>query len=139
VKAYLKRAHLIAGLVALAIFPLTGTYMRRYLADEFLASDRFRFSVRANHIYILLSALIQISFGSYLRVSEKPRWANLQTLATLLLLASTTLVITAFFLESKTGLERPLTLIVMVSALTGTLLHAFVALRENHLNRTNKH
>lgn len=130
-KAYLKKAHLIAGLVALVIFPLTGMYMRRYLADEFLASERFRFSVRANHIYILLSALIQISFGSYLRVSEKQRWANLQTLATFLLLASTTLVIAAFFLESKTGLVRPLTLGGMVTALAGTLLHALVALRES--------
>ena len=130
-KAYLKKAHLIAGLVALVIFPLTGMYMRRYLADEFLASDRFRFSVRANHIYILLSSLIQISFGSYLRVSEKQRWANLQTLASFLLLASTTLVIAAFFLESKTGFVRPLTLSGMISAAVGTLLHALVAWRES--------
>ena len=92
--AYLKRVHLIAGLVALVIFPLTGAYMRIYLADEFAASDRLRFSLRANHIYILLSSLIHISLGAYLRVSAKKRWANLQTAASLLLLISTTLVIT---------------------------------------------
>src|SRR5262245_24213124 len=65
--SYLRRAHLIAGLAALVIFPLTGAYMRFYLADEFAASDRLRFSFRANHIYILLSSLIHISLGAYLR------------------------------------------------------------------------
>lgn len=127
---YLKRAHLIAGLVALVIFPLTGAYMRFYLADEFAASDRLRFSLRANHIYILLSSLIHISLGAYLRVSAKKRWANLQTAASLLLLISTTLVIAAFFAELKMGLERPVTLLAMVLALGGTLLHAFIASRD---------
>jgi hypothetical protein len=130
VKAHLKKIHMIAGLAALAIFPLTGAYMRLFLAGEFAASDRFRFSVRANHVYILLASLIHISLGSYLRVSEKRRWANLQALAALLLLTSTALVIAAFFLEPKTGFDRPVTTIVMVLALAGTLLHAFVAVRE---------
>ena len=68
-KAHLKKVHLIVGLIALVIFPLTGGYMRIYLTDEFAASDRLRFSMRANHIYILFSSLIHISLGSYLRVS----------------------------------------------------------------------
>src|SRR5215470_13079119 len=106
-KAPLKKAHLIVGLIALVIFPLTGAYMRFYLADEFAANDRFRFSMRANHIYILLSSLIHISLGSYLRVSAKQRRANLQTAASLLLLISTTLVIAAFFAEFKMSLDRP--------------------------------
>ena len=129
-KAPLKRVHLIVGLIALVIFPLTGVYMRRYLADEFTVSDRLRFSVRANHIYILLSSLVHVSFGSYLRVSEKPRWANTQAVASLLLIVSTVLVITAFFIEPKAGLDRPFILLPMVSALAGTLLHAFIATRE---------
>src|SRR5262250_155209 len=122
--APLKRVHLIVGLIALVLFPLTGVYMRRYLADEFTVSDRLRFSVRANHIYILLSSLLHISFGSYLRVSEKPRWANTQVVASLLLLVSTALVIAAFFFEPKAGLDRPFILLAMVSALAGALLHA---------------
>jgi hypothetical protein len=130
VSAYLKRVHLIAGLVALVIFPLTGAYMRFYLADEFAASDRLRFSLRANHIYILLSSLIHISLGAYLRVCAKKRWANLQTAASLALITSTTLVIAAFLAESKMNLERPVTLLAMVLALGGTLLHAFIASRE---------
>ncbi len=126
----LRRVHLIAGLVALVIFPLTGAYMRFYLADEFAASDRLRFSLRANHIYILLSSLIHISLGSYLRVSAKKRWANLQTVASILLYISTTLLIAAFLFEIKMGLDRPVTLLAMVLALGGTLLHAFVASRD---------
>jgi hypothetical protein len=45
-RAYLKRGRLVVGLIALAIFPLTGAYMRFYLADEFAASDRLRLSMR---------------------------------------------------------------------------------------------
>jgi hypothetical protein len=128
-KAHLKKVHLIVGLIALVIFPLTGAYMRIYLTDEFAASDRLRFSMRANHIYILLSSLIHISLGSYLRVSAKQRWANLQTAASLFLFISTGLVIAAFLAEIKMGLDRPFTLLAMVLASGGTLLHAFIAYR----------
>jgi len=129
-KAPLKRVHLIVGFVALVIFPLTGAYMDHYLAYDFAASDRFRFSIRANHIYILLSSLIHISLGSYLRMIEKPRWANAQAIASLLLVASTVLVIAAFFVESKTELDRPVSLLAMILALAGTLLHSLIATRE---------
>ena len=107
-------------MIALVIFPLTGAYMRWRLADEFAANDRFRFSMRANHIYILLSSLIHISLGSYLRVSAKRRWANLQTAASLLLFISTAIVIAAFFAEFKMGIDRPVTLLGMVLASGGT-------------------
>ena len=126
-KAHLKKVHLIVGLIALLIFPLTGAYIRIYLADEFAASDRLRFSMRANHIYILLSSLIHIPLGSYLRVSAKQRRANLQNFAPLLLFTSTTLMITAFFAEFKMGIDRPGALLAMVLASGGTLLHAFIA------------
>jgi hypothetical protein len=129
VKTHLKKAHLIVGLIALVIFPLTGQYMRIYLADDFAASDRLRFSMRANHIYILLSALIHLSLGSYLRVSVKRLWANLQTAASMLLFLSTALVIAAFIAEFKMGIKRPITLLAMVLASSGTLLHAFNAYR----------
>ncbi len=129
-KQRLKQVHLLAGLVALVIFPLTGAYMRFYLADEFAASDRIRFSTRAGHIYILLSALIHISLGSYLRVSAKQRWANAQIAASALLLVSTALTLAAFLVESKTSLDKPVTLLAMIAALAGTLLHALIAGRE---------
>jgi hypothetical protein len=128
-KEHLKKGRLVVGLVALVIFPLTGAYMRWRLADEFAANDRFRFSMRANHIYILFSSLIHISLGSYQRVSAKQRWANLQTLASLLLFISTTLAPAAFLAEFKMGIDRPVTLLAMVLASGGTLLLAFIAYR----------
>jgi hypothetical protein len=48
-KAHLKKVHLIVGFIELVIFPLTEAYMRIYLTDEFAASDRLRFSMRAKH------------------------------------------------------------------------------------------
>jgi hypothetical protein len=131
-KDYLKKVHLTVGLIALVIFPLTGAYMRIYLADDFAASDRFRFSMRANHIYILFSALIHISLGSYLRVCAKQRWANMQIAASLPFFISTTLVIAAFFAESKTGIDRPVVLLAMVLASVGTLSHAIIAFKEGN-------
>jgi hypothetical protein len=86
--------------------------------------------MRANHIYILLSSLIHISLGSYLRVSAKHRRANLQTIASLLLFISTTMVVASFFAEFKMGLDRPVTLLTMVLASGGILLHAIIAHRE---------
>ncbi len=44
-KVELKRVHLIVGLIAPVIFRLTGANMRFYLADEFAAGDRLRFSM----------------------------------------------------------------------------------------------
>jgi hypothetical protein len=45
-RAHLKKERLIVGLIAPVIFQLTGAYMRFYLADEFAAGDRLRFSMR---------------------------------------------------------------------------------------------
>jgi hypothetical protein len=126
----LKKTHLAVGLIALVLFPLTGAYMRFYLAGDFEASDRVRFSTRAAHVYILLCAIIHLSLGSYLRITARRLFANLQAAGSLLLLASTALVIAAFFFEPKTSLDKPVTLLAMVAASAGIVLHAFVAFRE---------
>lgn len=124
-KLWLKRLHVLVGILALVLFPLTGAYMRRYLADDFAASERMRFSMRANHIYILFLALPHLLLATYLRFSDQ-RWRQrAQILGSLLLLSATILVVGAFALESKQGLERPITLLAAVFAIAGTLIHIF--------------
>ncbi len=129
-KSPLRKIHLLVGLLALVIFLLTGAYMRWRLLPLMEASDRLRFSLRGNHVYILWSALLNLLAGAYLRVATNGLRAKLQLTGSLLIIASSAVVIIAFFLESKASPERPLTLLAMIAALTGTALHVFTTFRE---------
>jgi len=129
-RARLRRVHLAAGFLLLAIFPLTGAYLRLRVPHLMQQSDRLRFSMRGNHIYILLSSLIHLPLGAYLRPGPT-RWrGRLQTIGSILLLVSSVLVVAAFLYESKERLERPVTSLAMVMAAAGVLLHVFCAMND---------
>lgn len=132
----LKNIHLIAGLILLVIFPLTGTYLRSHIPQLLPEDDRLRFSMRGNHIYILLSSLIHLSLGAYLRISASKWLSRIQTGGSVLLLLSAILVVVAFFYEPKHLLERPMTLLAMVLALVGTLLHVLCVLIDRSPERS---
>jgi hypothetical protein len=67
-------------------FVLTGQYMRHVIHPAMEASDRLRFSIRGNHIYILLIGLLHLCLGAYLRESVEQKRAWLQQLGSALLL-----------------------------------------------------
>ena len=130
VKTPLKGLHLIIGLLALVTFLLTGQYMRYHIHHLMEADDRLRFSLRGNHIYILLSALINLGLGAYLHLSFV-RWkAYAQRIGSLLVLAATVLIVLAFFFESKASLERPYTFWAAVMFIAGTTLHIISGFRK---------
>jgi membrane protein implicated in regulation of membrane protease activity len=129
-KSQLGKTHLLVGLLALIIFLLTGAYMRWRLMPLMEASDRLRFSLRGNHVYILWSALLNLIAGAYLRVAPSGWRAKLQLTGSLLIMLSSAIVIIAFFHESKASPERPITLLAMITALTGTALQVFSTFRE---------
>lgn len=87
--------------------------------------------MRGNHIYILLFGLLHLLMGVYFRLGNVVWVKRLQTVASALLIQASVMVVTAFFFEPKVGLERPITLIAMVMALVGAMLHAAVALWES--------
>ena len=121
----LKKIHLLLGLFVFVIFLLTGQYMSHFVHSAMEQSDRLRFSLRANHIYILMSTLPHLSLGAYLRLSAV-RWRmRLQIIGSLLLIIATAVLIGAFFYEPKTSLDRPFTLLAMLVSLTGVTLHLF--------------
>ncbi len=107
----------------LAVFLLTGYHMRFHIHHLMEANDRLRFSLRGNHIYILLLGLLNLSLGAYLHVSQTIWRAYLQLVGSLMILAATGWVILAFFFENKESLDRPFTLLTIILALTGTALH----------------
>ncbi len=115
----------------IAVFLLTGYHMRFHIHHLMEANDRLRFSLRGNHIYILLLGLLNLSLGAYLRISQTVWRAYLQLVGSLMILAATMLVIFAFFFENKESLERPFTLITIILALTGTVLHVFSSIQKN--------
>lgn len=118
-----RTVHLAVGFFVIAIFLLTGYHMKFHIHELMEANDRFRFSLRGNHIYILLLALLNLSLGAYMKVSQIIWRAYLQLVGSLMILTATMLVIVAFFFENKELLERPLTLITIILALAGTVLH----------------
>ena len=118
-----RTVHLAVGVFVIAVFLLTGYHMRVHIHHLMEANDRFRFSVRGNHIYILLLGLLNLSLGAYLKISQMMWRAYLQLVGSLMILAATMLVIFAFFFENKEALERPFTLLTMILALIGTVLH----------------
>ncbi|HZS05768.1 MAG TPA: hypothetical protein VFD58_13095 [Blastocatellia bacterium] len=129
-KTLLGKIHLIVGLLALLIFLYTGYHMRYHIHHLMEASDRLRFSLRGNHIYILWSALLNLGVGTHLKVSAV-RWrAALQSAGSLLILAAPILVVLAFYYEPKTGLGRPVIFWAVVAALAGTALHAISRLKD---------
>ncbi len=125
-----RTVHLAVGVLVLAVFLLTGYHMRFHLHHLLEANDRFRFSLRGNHLYILLLGLLNLSLGAYLRISQTIWRAYLQLVGSLMILAATGLVIVAFFFENKELLERPFTLLTMILALTGTGLHVVSSLQK---------
>lgn len=111
------------------MFLYTGYYLRSHISDLY-GLDRWRFSMRGNHLYILMAALLNLSLGSYLRISLVRRRAVLQRIGSMLILTMTVVLVIAFFCESKAGLDRPATLAAMISGLSGTFLHVVSAVKD---------
>ncbi|HEX4947081.1 MAG TPA: hypothetical protein VFZ34_10470 [Blastocatellia bacterium] len=124
-----RTVHLMIGVFVIGVFLLTGYHMKFHLHQVMEADERLRFSLRGNHIYILLLGLLNLSLGAYLKVSQTIWRAYLQLVGSLMILTATGLVIVAFFFEDKSSLDRPLSLMTMILALTGTVLHAVSSVR----------
>ena len=125
-----RTVHLAVGVFVIAVFLLTGYHMRFHIHHLMEANDRFRFSLRGNHIYILLLGLLNLSLGAYLRLSQTIWRAYLQLVGSLMILSATMLVMVAFFFENKELLDRPFTLLAIILALTGTVLHVVSSLQK---------
>ena len=121
--AKLRPLHLYAGWLFVLIFVLTGQYMRHVIHPAMEADPVLRYSIRANHIYILLFGLLHLCLGAYWRPSVNTSQQRLQLAGSALLMLATAIAIAAFFFEPKVGEERPGVLIAMVAAVVGVGLH----------------
>lgn len=116
----LRKIHFSVGGLCVLAFVLTGQYMDRVIHPLMEASDRYRYSIRGNHVYLLLIGLLHLCLGAYQRDSFEPHRVRWQRLGSALLCLSAALVMAAFFWENKDGLDRPVTLAAMITATAGT-------------------
>lgn len=122
----MKRIHLLFGISLFVVFVLTGQYMDKFLNHLQGMQDGPRMLYRSRHIYILLSALINIGLGTYLRYQTELWRRVLQIAGSALVLLASAVAVVAFFYEPQLGtLQTPITGRVMYALAGGTLLHMF--------------
>jgi len=85
---------------------------------------------RATHIYILMSALINLMTWNYLRHYAIRNYVKVRALASILILMAPFLFLAAFIVEPPTyQIERAITISGVVVLLTGVLLHSLFNLK----------
>ena len=120
----LRKLHFIVGLAGVAVFLVTGAYMRAGFPDLYAANEILRYLYRSNHVYILLASLVNVALGVHL-TPVPPGWrATVSLLGSLLALAAPVVLCFAFFLEAPVPTpERVLTLVGVVAVTAGIALH----------------
>ena len=116
--------HLVFGIIFFVIFLVTGKFMRWDFPDKEIIPQDFRILMRSRHIYILLSSLIHILLGIYLKIHTEIWRKILQSFASVLLFAGSVLFVWAFVYETYTTRHfSDLSRYALYITLTGTVLH----------------
>jgi hypothetical protein len=105
----MKTAHLAIGAFVIAAFLLTGQFMDRFYNHLEGMPDGPRMLYRTRHIFILLSGLVILGVGAYIRPQTALRRRALQLCGSALITIASGLFIAAFFYEPGVeDLETPL-------------------------------
>ena len=123
----MRLLHLIFGIVIVVVFLLTGQYM------EFLhvrdMPDGLRILYRSRHIYILASGLVHLALATYLTLRTALWQRVLQWLGSVSLIASSLILLVAFFYDPERGdLAVPWSRQGIFALGYGTLFHVFSGL-----------
>lgn len=117
-------SHLIFGFLMFVVFLLTGQYMDRNFNHLVDMDDLPRALMRAQHLYILFAALINIVLGSYLTVSKDKLIRSFQIFGSMLIIVATLMLLYSFFTELPSNhIERPLCRYALYTMLAGVLGH----------------
>jgi hypothetical protein len=101
----MRRLHLCTGWLGVLIFVLSGVYLRLHPLPDTAAYNAAHLLRRSRHIYILASALLHLMLGLYLTPRPAGLRRILQTIASVLLVLSTALLILAFSIEPRQGFQ----------------------------------
>ncbi len=104
--------------------------MRVDFPDKDLIPQDLRLLMRSRHIYILLSSLIHICLGIYLRIHAETWRKSLQIFGSVLLFAGSFLFVWAFFHETYTTQKfSEISRFALYATLGGTVFHLFGGFR----------
>jgi hypothetical protein len=92
--------HLIFGVIVFVVFVTTGQYMRHDFPDKDTIPQELRLLMRSRHIYILFSALIHLSLGSYLQLRPQAWRRAVQYFGSFVLVLSSGVLLWAFIVET---------------------------------------
>ena len=116
--------HLVFGIVLFIVFTMTGKYMRWDFPDKDIIPQDFRLLMRSRHIYILLSSLIHIILGVYLKIHPETWRKGVQIFASVLLMTGSVLFVWAFIHETYvTQHYSDLSRYALYVTLWGTIVH----------------
>jgi hypothetical protein len=114
------RLHIGVGVSAVVLFLATGIYMRTH--QTFLLPDGVRLLYRSRHIYLLLSALLNLLVGVQYRAGASGK--VVRAIGSVLVLIAPPSLFAAFFVDSPGAL---LTHIGIYSIAAGSVLLAWVS------------
>jgi hypothetical protein len=100
----MRKLHLIAGLLGILVFVLSGQAMRLHKPSVRSLEHGQRMMFLSRHIYILGSALVNLVLGLYLELESRGWQRNLQIGGSLLILLSLVLLTLAFVDEPGAGI-----------------------------------
>lgn len=124
--------HLIFGISVFIVFLVTGKFMRVDFPDKDAIPQDLRLLMRSRHIYILLSSLIHICLGVYLKINAEKWRKFLQIFASILLISGSFLFIWAFIYETY-NLQKfsEISRFALYLTLGGVIFHLFGGFRLN--------
>ena len=117
-----RRLHLIVGLAAVAAFLASGRFMRTHFPEVYAGNESIRYLLRANHIYILMSGLVNLMAA----LAVKPVASNWRVavswLSTACLLIAPVLLAAGFWFEAVSGMAvRRFTFYGVLSLVVGVV------------------
>ncbi|MDW3651361.1 MAG: hypothetical protein R8P61_30060 [Bacteroidia bacterium] len=125
----LKKLHFFGGILFLIIFILSGQYMQHAFngLQDLELFERMVF--RAEHIYLLLTSLIHLSMGTYLRPYKRIPQEYIQLFSSFLMFLATASFLYSFFHEMPSSeIERPFSRMGLYLMLAGVSFHGLLSL-----------
>ncbi|MDH5183443.1 MAG: hypothetical protein OEX12_06080 [Gammaproteobacteria bacterium] len=117
------------GVFALLVFLYTGYTMEQGFPELYASDISIRYLYRANHIYLLFSALLILMYASSYDKSINPISNSLYAIVATVLIIAHIILIAAFFIEPQQASDnRPLSYYGVVITLTAVILGVFARL-----------
>jgi hypothetical protein len=120
----LARIHWAAGFATLALFLISGQYMKHHAPPVRDLEPGLHLMFTSRHIYMLAAALVHLGLGAYIVPHRKRGRHALQWIGSAALTVSAVLLIAAFVAEPMAGKYRgPFSSYGLYALFAGTLLH----------------